>query len=157
MEKIRGFEAVVEEMRKETNEYILPTRGTSKSAGYDLASPIDVIIEPHSSVLIWTNVKAYMADNEVLQLHVRSSVGIKKGLMLKNVTGIIDADYYGNESNDGNIALALYNTGDEAVVIQKGDRLVQGIFVKYLTVDNDTFLKDERTGGIGSTNVTNKQ
>ena len=150
MERIRDFEPVIEEMRKGTMDYILPTRGTSKSAGYDLASPIDVIIEPHSSVLIWTNVKAYMADNEVLQLHVRSSVGIKKGLMLKNVTGIIDADYYGNESNDGNIALALYNTGDEAVVIQKGDRLVQGIFTKYLTVDNDTFLKDERTGGIGS-------
>ena len=150
MEKTRGFEAVVEEMRKGTMDYILPTRGTSRSAGYDLASPIDVVIEPHSSVLIWTNIKAYMADNEVLQLHVRSSVGIKKGLMLKNVTGIIDADYYGNESNDGNIGLALYNTGDEAVVIQKGDRLVQGIFTKYLTVDNDTFLKDERTGGIGS-------
>ena len=150
MEKTRGFEPVVEEMRKGTMDYILPTRGTSRSCGYDLASPIDVVIEPHSSVLIWTNIKAYMADNEVLQLHVRSSVGIKKGLMLKNVTGIVDSDYYGNESNDGNIGLALYNTGDEAVVIQKGNRLVQGIFTKYLTVDNDTFLKDERTGGIGS-------
>ena len=150
MERTRGFEPVVEEMRKGTMDYILPTRGTSRSAGYDLASPIDVVIEPHSSVLIWTNVKAYMADNEVLQLHVRSSVGIKKGLMLKNVTGIVDSDYYGNESNDGNIGLALYNTGDEAVVIERGERLIQGIFMKYLVADNDTFLKDERTGGIGS-------
>ena len=150
MEKIRGFECVVEEMRKGTNEYVLPTRGTSKSAGYDLASPIDVIIEPHSSVLVWTNIKVYMAEDELLQLHVRSSIGIKRNLMLKNTTGIVDSDYYSNESNDGNIGLALYNTGDEAVVIQKGERLVQGIFMKYLTVDNDTFLKDERTGGIGS-------
>ena len=150
MEKIRGFEAVVEEMRKGTNEYVLPTRGTSRSAGYDLASPIDVIIEPHSSVLVWTNIKVYMAEDELLQLHVRSSIGIKRNLMLKNTTGIVDSDYYSNESNDGNIGLALYNTGDEAVVIQKGERLVQGIFMKYLTVDNDTFLKDERTGGIGS-------
>ena len=154
MERTRGFEAVVEEMRKGTMDYILPTRGTSRSAGYDLASPIDVIIEPHSSVLIWTNIKAYMADNEVLQLHVRSSVGIKKGLMLKNVTGIIDADYYGNEGNDGNIGLALYNTGDEAVVIERGERLIQGIFMKYLVADNDTFLKDVRVGGIGSTGVS---
>ena len=150
MEKIRGFEAVVEEMRKGTMDYILPTRGTSRSAGYDLASPIDVIIEPHSSVLVWTNIKVYMAEDELLQLHVRSSIGIKRNLMLKNTTGIVDSDYYSNESNDGNIGLALYNTGDEAVVIQKGERLVQGIFMKYLTVDNDTFLKDERTGGIGS-------
>lgn len=150
MEKIRGFEAVVEEMRKGTMDYILPVRGSSKSAGYDLASPIDVIIEPHSSVLVWTNIKVYMAEDELLQLHVRSSIGIKRNLMLKNTTGIVDSDYYSNESNDGNIGLALYNTGDEAVVIQKGERLVQGIFMKYLTVDNDTFLKDERTGGIGS-------
>ena len=150
MEKIRGFECVAEEMRKGTNEYVLPTRGTSRSAGYDLASPIDVIIEPHSSVLVWTNIKVYMAEDELLQLHVRSSIGIKRNLMLKNTTGIVDSDYYSNESNDGNIGLALYNTGDEAVVIQKGERLVQGIFMKYLTVDNDTFLKDERTGGIGS-------
>ena len=147
MERTRGFEAVVEEMRKGTMDYILPTRGTSKSAGYDLASPIDVVIEPHSSALIWTNIKAYMAEDEVLKLYVRSSVGIKKGLMLKNVTGIVDSDYY---SNTGNIGLALYNTTDEAVVIEKGERLVQGIFMKYLTVDNDTFLKNERTGGIGS-------
>ena len=150
MERTRGFECVVEEMRKGTNEYVLPTRGTSKSAGYDLASPIDVIIEPHSSVLIWSNVKAYMAEDEVLQLYVRSSVGIKKGLMLKNTVGIVDSDYYSNKNNDGNIGLALYNTTDEAVVIERGERVVQGIFMKYLTVDNDTFLKDERTGGIGS-------
>ena len=150
MERTRGFEAVVEEMRKGTMDYILPVRGSSKSAGYDLASPIDVIIEPHSSVLVWTNIKVYMAEDELLQLHVRSSIGIKRNLMLKNTTGIVDSDYYSNESNDGNIGLALYNTGDEAVVIQKGERLVQGIFMKYLTVDNDTFLKDERTGGIGS-------
>ena len=154
MERTRGFEPVVEEMRKGTMDYILPTRGTSRSCGYDLASPIDVVIEPHSSVLIWTNIKAYMADNEVLQLHVRSSVGIKKGLMLKNVTGIVDSDYYGNESNDGNIGLALYNTGDEAVVIERGERLIQGIFMKYLVADNDTFLKDVRVGGIGSTGVS---
>lgn len=155
MKRTRGFEPVIEEMRKGTMDYVLPKRGTSRSCGYDISSPITVTIEPHSSVLIWSNIKAYMAEDELLQLHVRSSIGIKKGLMLKNVTGIIDSDYYSNESNDGNIGLALYNTTDEAVVIEKGERVCQGIFTKYLTVDNDTFLKDERTGGIGSTGVSN--
>ena len=153
MEKIRGFECVVEEHRKGTMDYILPKRGTSRSAGYDISSPITVTIEPHSSVLVWTNIKAYMLQDEVLEVYIRSSVGIKKGLMLKNVTGIIDADYYSNESNDGNIGICLYNTTDEAVVIEKNERICQGIFKKYLTVDNDTFLKDERTGGIGSSGV----
>ena len=155
MEKIRGFLPVKEEMRKGTMDYVLPVRGTSKSAGYDLASPIDVVIEPHSSVLIWTNVKAYMQDDEVLEIYVRSSIGIKKGLMLKNTVGIIDADYYSNESNDGNIGLTLYNMTDEAVVIQKGERVCQAIFTKYLVADDDVCLKNERTGGIGSTGVSN--
>lgn len=150
MEKIRGFEAVIEEMRKGTMDYILPTRGTSRSAGYDLASPIDVVIEPHSSVLIWTNIKAYMQDDEVLEVYIRSSSAIKRNLMLKNLVGIIDADYYSNESNDGNIALALYNTGDEAVVIQKGERVCQCMFQKYLIADDDVCLNDVRVGGIGS-------
>lgn len=153
MEKIRDFEPVKLEMRKGTNEYVLPVRGSSGSAGYDLASPISVTIPAHSSVLVWTNIKAYMLQDEVLEVYIRSSVGIKKGLMLKNVTGIIDADYYSNESNDGNIGICLYNTTDEAVVIEKNERICQGIFKKYLTVDNDTFLKDERTGGIGSSGV----
>lgn len=150
MEKIRGFEAVIEEMRKGTMDYVLPTRGTSRSAGYDLASPIDVVIEPHSSVLIWTNIKAYMQDDEVLEVYIRSSSAIKRNLMLKNLVGIIDADYYSNESNDGNIALALYNTGDEAVVIQKGERVCQCMFQKYLIADDDVCLNDVRVGGIGS-------
>lgn len=156
MERTRGFEAVVEEMRKGTMDYILPKRGTSRSAGYDISSPISVTIEPHSSVLVWTNIKAYMLQDEVLEVYIRSSSAIKRNLMLKNLVGIVDADYYSNPSNDGNIGLVLYNTGDEAVVIEKGERLVQGIFMKYLTVDNDTFLKNERTGGIGSTGVSNK-
>ena len=94
MERTRGFEAVVEEMRKGTMDYILPTRGTSRSCGYDLASPIDVVIEPHSSVLIWTNIKAFMQDDEVLEVYIRSSTAIKRDLILKNTVGIIDSDYY---------------------------------------------------------------
>lgn len=151
MEKIRGFECVVEEMRKGTNEYVLPTRGTSNSAGYDISSPVDVIIEPHSSVLIWTNIKAYMAEDEVLEVYIRSSTAIKRDLILKNTVGIIDSDYYSNESNDGNIGICLYNTTYAPREIKKGERIAQGIFKKYLIADNDVCLSDTRVGGIGST------
>jgi dUTP pyrophosphatase len=150
MERTRGFEAVVEEHRKGTNEYILPVRGSSKSAGYDFSSPIDVIIEPHSSVLIWTNVKAYMQDDEVLEVYIRSSTAIKRDLILKNTVGIIDSDYYSNESNDGNIGICLYNTTYAPRTIKKGERIAQGIFKKYLVADDDVCLNDTRTGGIGS-------
>ena len=155
MERTRGFVPVIEEMRKETMDYILPVRGTSRSACYDLASPITVTIEPHSSALIWTNIKAYMAEDEVLEVYVRSSIGIKKSLMLKNTVGVIDSDYYSNESNDGNIAVSLFNMNDEAVVIEKNERIAQAMFQKYLVVDNDVCLSDIRLGGIGSTGVSN--
>ena len=151
MERTRGFEPIIEEMRKGTMDYILPVRGSSKSAGYDLASPIDVIIEPHSSVLIWTNIKAYMQDDEVLEVYVRSSTAIKRDLILKNTVGIIDSDYYSNESNDGNIGICLYNTTYAPREIKKGERIAQGIFKKYLVADDDVCLNDTRTGGIGST------
>lgn len=150
MEKIRGFEAVKEEMRKGTMDYILPTRGTSKSAGYDLASPIDVVIEPHSSALIWTNIKAFMQDDEVLEVYIRSSTAIKRDLILKNTVGIIDSDYYSNEGNDGNIGICLYNTTYAPREIKKGERIAQGVFKKYLIADDDVCLNDVRVGGIGS-------
>ena len=150
MEKIRGFEAVVEEMRKGTMDYTLHVRGSSKSAGYDLASPIDVIIEPHSSVLIWTNIKAYMQDDEVLEVYIRSSTAIKRDLILKNTVGIIDSDYYSNEGNDGNIGICLYNTTYAPREIKKGERIAQAIFTKYLIADDDVCLNDVRVGGIGS-------
>lgn len=153
MERIRGFEPIIEEMRKETMDYILPVRGSSKSAGYDLASPIDVIIEPHSSVLIWTNVKAYMQDDEVLEIYVRSSTAIKRDLILKNTVGIIDSDYYSNEGNDGNIGICLYNTTYAPREIKKGERIAQGVFKKYLVADDDVCLNDTRVGGIGSSGV----
>lgn len=90
--KIRGFEIVRDDMRKTQREIKLPTRATAHSAGYDFYLPCDVKIEPHSSTsIIPTDVKAYMQEGEVLLLYVRSSIGIKRGLVLSNGTGVVDA------------------------------------------------------------------
>ena len=91
-----------------------------------------------------------MLPIEFLLVDVRSSIGTKKSLMLKNTIGIIDASYYGNPSNDGNIGVCLYNFGDEAVTIEEGERIAQGIFLYYLTPDDDNVLQAERKGGFGS-------
>lgn len=151
--KVRGFEVVSDEFRKHLDTDIqLPQRGDSRSAGYDFYAPCDIIIKPNERVLVFSDVKAYMQEDEVLMLYVRSSIGIKKGLVLSNGTGIIDSSYYNNPSNDGNIGIALYNTTEKIVRIEKGERIIQGIFMKYLTVDNDMVLHQERIGGIGSSN-----
>jgi dUTP pyrophosphatase len=77
-------------------------------------------------------------------------MGIKKGLMLSNTVGIIDASYYENEGNDGNIGLPLLNTSGRGMEIKRGDRICQGIFVPYLLTDEDKPLHEARIGGFGS-------
>lgn len=134
------------------NKATLPERGTKYSAGYDICtaneSPIE--IGAGETVTIPTGIKAYMNSDEVLLIHVRSSVGIKRGLVLTNATGVIDSDYV-NGANGGNIIIALYNNSGYTQTIQPKERIAQGIFMKYLTTDDDN-ASGERMGGIGSTN-----
>lgn len=149
----RGFEIVKDEHRKHLNIDIKrPQRGSKYSAGYDICTPVDIIIPPYGiSDAIQTDIKAYMLEDEVLEIVPRSSIGFKKGLMLINTVGVIDCDYYENPDNDGNIGFKLKNLTDKEVVIKAGERIMQGIFTKYLITDDDDANKD-RLGGIGSTN-----
>jgi len=150
---IRGFEKVVEEHRKYLdNEGLqLPLRGSQDSAGYDFYSNETYILQPGEQKVFWTDIKAYMQKGEVLKIYVRSSLGIKKGLRLANQVGIVDMDYYSNPNNDGNIGACLWNPTNEAVTIEKDERIIQGVFVNFLESDNCN-TEEERKGGIGSTN-----
>lgn len=152
MEKIRGFESVVDEKRKTVGEVALPTRGSSKAMAYDFYSTDDWFVDPNQIVKIWTDVKAYMQDNECLILNVRSSMGGK--FMLANTQGWIDADYYSNKDNDGNIGIFLKNISKEKQFIKKGDRIAQGAFFNFLVADNGN-TDSVRVGGFGSTNNNN--
>lgn len=147
--KTRGFEVVRDTFRKFAYKEIkLPTRGTSKAAAYDFYSNDTYIIKPNEIAKIWTDVKSYMGDNEVLLLDVRSSMGGK--FMLANTIGVIDADYYSNDNNDGNIGVFLKNISNETLVVNKGDRIAQGMFFTYLVADNGN-TDEIRNGGFGST------
>ena len=129
---------------------VLPTRTTKGSAGYDFRSLETKDILPGQVAVIHTGVKAAMNIGEVLLVFIRSSLGVKKGLSLANSVGVIDADYYGNPDNDGEIMIALRNNSQTPVHIEKGDRIAQGIFAPYLTTDDDS-AKGNREGGFGST------
>ena len=149
----RGFQIVDNEFRKHSNvDIILPKRGDSRSAGYDFYAPCDIRINPNEKVLVFSDVKAYMQEDEVLLLYVRSSLGIKHGIVLSNGTGVIDSSFYNNPSNNGNIGIALHNTSDKIVEIKQGDRIIQGVFMKYLIADEDNVIHENRVGGIGSSN-----
>ena len=146
---IRGFEVVRDDMRKTTGEIILPKKGTSKAIAYDIYSPIDIVIEPMKSGMIWSDVKAYFQDDEALLINVRSSMG-KHPVILANTQGWIESDYYCNNGNDGNLGVNLFNLGETPYVVKKGDRIAQCMFIKRLEADNgDT--DNVRVGGFGST------
>ena len=147
--KNRGFEPVHPDHRFHAAEPTLPTRGTAASAGYDIYSPETLTLGMGETAVIWTDVKAYMQPSEVLLIYPRSSMG-KKGLRFLNTVGVIDADYYGNPNNDGNIGLMIENVGADDLVIKAGDRVAQGIFTPYLLADGDD-VTTTRTGGTGST------
>lgn len=149
MSKSRGFTSVAAASRRNSGPVILPQRATAQAAAYDFYSPIDAVIAPMDSVMIWTDVKAYFAPDEVLLINVRSSMG-KQPVMLANTQGWIDADYYGNPDNDGNIGIRLFNLGPTDYVIKAGDRIAQGMFVQTLPADGGE-SGQKRQGGFGST------
>lgn len=145
--KKRGFEVVSK--YKDLN-IKLPKRKTHGSAGYDFSAAETVVIKAHEMAFVSTGIKAYMQKDEVLQMYPRSSLSFKRNLIKANSVGIIDSDYYNNPDNEGEIMLILYNLGNTDVTIERGERIAQGIFTKYLVIDDDqTHVK--RLGGFGST------
>lgn len=143
--RVRGFEKVY----GAPADTIIPKRASKCSAGYDFYAPEDIWIPAHSRTKnTFLNIKAYMQADEYLQLKIRSSLAVKYEIVLET-SGVIDADYYGNPTTDGNISVVLRNNGDADYFIKKGERICQGIFMKYLTADNDETM-GSRKGGFGS-------
>ncbi|CCI85203.1 dUTP diphosphatase [Lactobacillus pasteurii DSM 23907 = CRBIP 24.76] len=177
--KTRGFEIVSKYKDKGIN---LPRRQTIASAGYDIEAAEDIVIpsiwrlnfvrifrlirnghqlyerdyemsdDILKPILVPTGIKVYMPEDEVLILANRSSNTFKKNLALPNGIGVIDADYYNNEKNEGELFVQVLNYGVRPLKIRKGDRIAQGIFIKYLKTDDDLPIARERVSGFGSTN-----
>lgn len=101
--------------------------------------------------LVSTGMKCKLDPGTWLQLSVRSSSPLKYWLMLANGVGVIDADYYNNQDNEGEIFFQIYNLSPFNIQIKKGEAIGQGIILPYATTEND-IQTGERTGGFGSTN-----
>lgn len=148
---MRKFEVVIDSAIKyDVKSVKMPKRATKYSAGYDLYSPIDITIMPGTAEMIWTNLKVKMEKDEYLLVCSTSGMG-KRDIRLANGVGIIDSDYYSNSTNDGNFGCRLVNFGKEPYEIKVGDKIGQAIFMKYLIVDDEEEITEERVGGFGST------
>lgn len=136
----------------EGSPYRLPERATKHAAGYDFYNPEEVKINPGEIVYVKTGVKSLFPEEVALLLLNRSSNPKKKGLELANGVGLVDADYYNNPDNEGEIAFAFKNTRDYIVTLEAGEKLGQGMFVPFF-ITNDDSVENERVGGFGSTGV----
>ena len=138
-------------VKKVKDNAILPTRGSEKAAGIDLYACIDepVNVAVGNTVIIPTGIACEFPVGYWGMVVPRSSVGIKRHLTLPNCVGIIDEDYRGE------IMMAFTNIGNEAQVINPGERLAQMILhpcVMFDVEETDTLSETERgEGGIGST------
>ena len=100
--------------------------------------------------LVSTGMKCKLDPGSWLQLSVRSSSPLKYWLMLGNGIGIIDADYYNNPDNEGEIFFQIYNLSPFNIQIKKGDTIGQATILPY-GITSDDVVMGERTGGFGST------
>lgn len=160
-------------------EELLPTRKTFYSAGYDFYVAETTTIPSYTEclskldgidklrtvseaadftklmgarpTLVPTGIKAKLEPNTYLELSVRSSTPLKTWLILANGVGIIDADYYNNEQNEGAIYFQLINLSPFPIVLHKGDCIGQGIIKQYFRTEDDKVQSEERKGGFGST------
>ena len=140
-----------EEIKTIYDHIKLPKRATLGSAGYDFCSTVAATLQPGEMLKIPTGIRCEITDGWVLKCYPRSSLGFKYCLNLVNQAGIIDSDYFFSD-NEGHIFMKFKNNGNMVVNINEGDKIAQGIFVKYgITVDDN--VMDVINGGIGSTGV----
>lgn len=134
----------------------LPQRSTPRSSGYDFFYPgnVSLPIPEKTSVLIPTGIRCvFFEDGYDLSVYPRSGMGFKYRVHLDNTVGIIDNDYF-EADNEGHIMVKLSCDPRElvSVVINPGDKFVQGIIRDfYLAEGDDEVEKQNRTGGLGST------
>lgn len=144
----KRYNADVIKVKRCMSSVLMPKIGSEDAAGMDFYQPESITIEPHQTQYVTLGLAMEIPKGYMLMLAPRSSMS-KTPLVIPNSFGVIDADYRGE------IKGIFKNTSDDEYLIQKGDRLLQGVLVpvgalKLLEVDELTETA-RGSGGIGST------
>lgn len=145
-------------VKKLFKDVAIPELATSGSAGFDIKAYLydeetndkisRISLQPNQELKINTGLSFQLPDGTALLLLPRSSMGIKKNLILKNTIGLIDSDYRGE------CLIFVKNIGSEVVFIENGERLVQGLIVPYMRPHfievNELDSTERGANGIGS-------
>ena len=139
-------------IKKLKDNAIIPTRGTTGSAGMDLYACIDneITIAPNQLKIIPTGIAIALPSSDVAAfLYARSGLGVKHGICLSNGVGVVDSDYRGE------ICVGLCNVSSEPYTISKNERIAQMVIAPVVMAEFteaeelDETLRGE--GGFGST------
>lgn len=128
----------------------LPRYETAGAVGFDFLCRESMAVEPHSLGLIPANVIVQTPPGYMLMVTLRSSTPRKRNLLIPHGVGVIDQDYCGEEDE---IKIQVYNFSPDPVMVERGDRIAQGIFVRvnvaqWSEVDR---IESATRGGFGST------
>lgn len=139
-------------------EYVMGERPKMDYWGFDPPYTLDDIATLNKQLktklpLVTTGMKCKLPKELYLELVIRSSTPLKHWIMLANGVGVIDADYYNNPNNEGEIYFQLLNLAPFAIQLKKGDVIGQGIIHHYEITEDDE-AKGKRVGGFGSTSVS---
>jgi len=133
------------------NDTGLPAYQTIGSAGVDLFSNVDTLLEPGRPTLVPTGLRFQIPEGYEIQIRSRSGLALKNSVFVLNSPGTIDSDYRGD------IGIILMNTGRSAFTIAKGMRIAQAVLQKVERIEWDQVEQLEETergsGGFGSTKL----
>jgi dUTP pyrophosphatase len=132
----------------------LPIYETGGAVGFDLLARETTEVEPNEIKLIPANVIVATPPGFALLVTSRSSTPRKKGLTQPHGLGIIDQDYCGEKDE---IKIQVHNFLEEKVIVERGEKIAQGLFVKCERAEFEEIEKveSETRGGFGSTDSVN--
>ena len=128
----------------------MPSYQTAGSAGFDLASSVDLTIAPGQITLVPTGLVFAVPAGHFLGIFARSSTPLKRGLTVANGVGVLDSDYSGPTDE---LKIQLMNVTSAPVEIKRGDRLAQGVILPFVQAEFEerSAATAPDRGGFGST------
>ena len=129
----------------------LPEYKTAGSAGADICSNENCLINPDSWKMISTGIFPEIPENFEIQVRSRSGLAAKNGVFVLNSPGTIDSDYRGE------IKVILANMSDKVFEVRKGDRIAQLVISPVIQADfhavSEISETERSSGGFGSTGI----
>lgn len=148
---IPSYDSLMEKMWTNIAPFCVTPEDGMELPTFDLNEVADLTKKLKTKpTLVSTGMKCHLDPDKYLELVVRSSSPLKYWLVCANSVGVIDADYYNNEDNEGEIFLQVINFSPFDIKIKKGEKIAQGIIKQYFVTENDN-ASAVRKGGFGST------